>query len=92
MPKTSSNAWRCSCGTEMARLCILYCTDCGLAKEKGLSLLKKKGDWLCTHCGCNNFANRVKCYNSKCKKKRTVVSMAAQEPFQGQNGASDQPS
>ena len=49
-------------GTELYQL-----QSCG-PKEKGESLLKKSGDWVCSHCSCNNFAAKEQCY--KCKKKR----------------------
>ena len=46
-------------GTEMYH-------NCGGPKEKGESLLKKSGDWVCSHCSCNNFAAKKQCY--RCKK------------------------
>ena len=37
-------------------------------KRKGESLLKKSGDWVCSHSSYNNFAAKEQCY--RCKKKR----------------------
>ena len=67
MPETHrSTAWKCTCGTEMARLSILFCT-----KGKGKSLFKKKAGWTCKKYNCYNFANRVSCY--RCKEKNKLV-------------------
>ena len=71
MPKT--NAWKCVCGCEMVRLTVLKCTACGKAKESGESLLKKKDDWICVNCKCNNFAARTHCY--RCKKKKMMLAL-----------------
>ena len=64
----NNKAWKCSCGTVMSRLTVLKCTECGKDKELGESLLKKKGDWICQSCMCNNFAKRRSCY--RCGEKR----------------------
>ena len=53
-------AWKCKCGM------VLRCTKCDAPKESRESLLQKKGDWKCTSCDCNNFANRKTCY--RCTK------------------------
>lgn len=55
---SSTAFWRClGCGTENV-FRDRSCSACGQS-----SVALKPGDWLCSRCGCGNFANRDKCFD-----------------------------
>ena len=57
MPKQKQTCKKWSCGV-CARLQEhegRSCTICKAPKEKGISLVRLKGDWRCPECGVNNF-------------------------------------
>jgi hypothetical protein len=79
-------SWKCSCGTVMSSLQVLRCRTCGKDKSQGESLIKMRGDWMCTNCQKNNFARRIKCFSCGGSKvtytfSLYIVHFVELEPF-----------
>ena len=71
--------WRCSCGNVQSLSC-LNCLKCGGSKSSGESLIRLKGNWLCSKCGKNNFARRTYCFNVKCSSNQGTTVIQNETP------------